>query len=105
MVLEPYVWQSVDNILEREGVDLDEFCKSVDEARIGSSLASATRMIVLTYFRLSDQLNNPPFWNPEEQVTPAKTPPAHFSSPAPAAMKVSVLPLAIRRFAQEEERA
>ena len=58
MVLEPYVWQSVDNILEREDIDLDEFCSRVDEARINSSLASATRMIVLTYFRLSDQLNS-----------------------------------------------
>jgi predicted DNA-binding ribbon-helix-helix protein len=105
MVLEPYVWQSVDNILEREDIDLDEFCRRVDEARINSSLASATRMIVLTYFKLSDQLNNPPFWNPNDQPSGHNTPPAHFSSPAPAAIKFSALPLAIRRFAQEEVRA
>lgn len=102
MVLEPYVWQSVDALLQREDVVLNEFCQLVDRARMNSSLASSTRLVVLTYFRLLDNLNNPPFWDPEDAaVMPS---PAQFAAPASARQKLSVLPLAIRRFAQQEAR-
>ena len=103
MVLEPYVWQSVDAIIEREDITLDEFCQAVDQARIHSSLASATRMIVLTYYRLLTNLHNPPFWDIDDSTVMPST--SHFSAPMSAQMKLPIMPLAIRRFVQEEERA
>lgn len=103
MVLEPYVWQSVDAILSREDISLDEFCQLIDNARIHSSLASATRILVLTYFRLLANLHNPPFWDIDDRaVMPS---PTHFSAPLSSQLKLPVLPLALRRFVQEEERA
>ena len=102
MVLEPYVWQSVDAILSREEMTLDEFCQLIDNARIHSSLASATRIVVLTYFRLLTNLHNPPFWDIEDRaVMPSAT---HFSAPLSSQLKLPIMPLAIRRFVQEEER-
>ena len=103
MVLEPYVWQCVDTIIDREGMTTDEFCQIVDDARIRSSLASATRMIALTYFRLLTNLHNPPFWDMDDsEVMPSSS---HFAAPLSAQLKLPIMPLAIRRFVQEEERA
>ena len=103
MVLEPYVWQCVDAIVEREDITLDQFCQTVDAARIHSSLASATRMIALTYFRLLTNLHNPPFWEiNDNQMMPSSS---HFTAPLSSQLKLPIMPLAIRRFVQEEERA
>ena len=96
IVLEPYVWDSIDAVLQQETINLDEFCEAANTVRLHSRLASAARMVVLAYFRILDGLHRPPF-------TPA-------DQRAPNAMQglysvtntVLVLPLAIRRFAQYE---
>ena len=34
IVLEAYVWDSIDSMLDREGVSLDEFCGQVEATRL-----------------------------------------------------------------------
>ena len=67
IVLEAYVWDSIDSMLDREGVSLDAFCADVDDTRLHSSMASSARLVVLAYFRPLDQINSPPFIDPELQ--------------------------------------
>ena len=40
IVLEAYVWESIDSMLHREGVSIDEFCNRVEATRLQSSIAS-----------------------------------------------------------------
>ena len=47
IVLEAYVWDSIDSMLDREGVSLDTFCADVDDTRLHSSMASSARLVVL----------------------------------------------------------
>jgi hypothetical protein len=43
IVLEPYVWDSIDAVLQQEAINLDEFCDAANTVRLHSSLASAAR--------------------------------------------------------------
>ena len=61
IVLEAYVWDSIDSMLLREAVALDDFCNRVEDTRRNSSMASSARLVVLIYFRLLGQINSPPF--------------------------------------------
>ena len=67
IVLEAYVWDSIDNILDRKGVSLDTFCADVDDTPLHSRMASSARLVVLAYLRLLEQINSPPFVDPELQ--------------------------------------
>ena len=67
IVLEAYVLDSIDSMLDKETVSLDEFCAHVEHARRNSSMASSARLVVLADFRLLDQINNPPFVDPDMQ--------------------------------------
>jgi predicted DNA-binding ribbon-helix-helix protein len=96
IVLEPYVWDSIDAILQQEAINLDEFCEAVNAVRLHSSLAPAAQMVVLACFRILDGLHRPPF-------TPVYlSAPNALQEPFSVTNTVSVLPLAIRRFAQDE---
>lgn len=97
IVLEPYMWESIDDLLAREQLDLSAFCRHVDQTRRHSSLASATRQVVLTYFRILHSISTPPFLN--------NTLPMGLSEPAASPPTPPVIELAMRRFAQEEMRA
>ena len=102
IVLEAYVWDSIDSMLLREGVSLDEFCSRVEATRLQSSMASSARLVVLTYFRLLEQVNSPPFIDPEIGRMQRED---RLRAPASAEAPVPLLQLAIRRFAQDEARA
>ena len=54
-------------MLDREEVSLDTFCADVDDTCFHSSMASSARLVVLAYFRLLEQINSPPFVDPELQ--------------------------------------
>ena len=102
IVLEAYVWDCINSMLEREGVSLDEFCERVNQVRNQSSMASAARLVVLTYYRLLEQINQPPFIDGDlERLHRA----GMLRAPLPASPPVPLLSLAIRRFAQDEARA
>ena len=47
IVLEAYVWDSIDSMLDREGVSLDTFYADVDDTRLHSSMVSSARLVVL----------------------------------------------------------
>ena len=67
IVLEAYVWDSIDSMLDCEGVSLDTFCADVDDTRLKSSIASSARRVVIAYFRLLEQINRPHFVDPKLQ--------------------------------------
>ena len=102
IVLEAYVWDSIDSMLDKETVSLDEFCAHVDHARRNSSMASSARLVVLAYFRLLDQINNPPFVDPDMQQ---RCRDGLLRAPQPSGPPVPLLQLTIRLFAQDEARA
>ena len=101
IVLEAYVWDSIDSMLDKEAVSLDEFCAHVDRARRNSSMASSTRLVVLAYFRLLEQVNSPPFVDPETRHLQSE---GLLRAPHASGLPVPMLQLAIRRFAQDEAR-
>ncbi len=96
IVLEPYVWDSIDAILQQEAINLDEVCVAANAVRLHSSLASAARMVVLAYFRILNRLHRPPF-TPVDHSAPEAMQELYYVTNT-----VLVLPLAIRRFAQDE---
>lgn len=49
--LEEQVWDGLTEICRREEVGLDELCTSVEVRRVDSSMSSALRVFLLTYFR------------------------------------------------------
>jgi predicted DNA-binding ribbon-helix-helix protein len=99
IVLEAYVWDCIDSMLQRENVTLDAFCNMIEGVRRSSSMASSARLIVLAYFRLLQQINTPPFVDPD---IVNKQQSGTLESPPPPTGPLPVLQLAIRRFAQDE---
>ena len=101
IVLEAYVWDSIDSMLDREGTSLDRFCAEVDIVRQHSSMASSARLVVLAYFQLLNEINSPPFVDPDLQRLDRD---GILRAPAAAGPPAQLLPLALRRFAQDEAR-
>ena len=101
IVLEAYVWDSIDSMLDREGTSLDRFCAEVDIVRQNSSMASSARLVVLAYFRLLNEINSPPFVDPDLQRLDRD---GILRAPAAAGPPAQLLLLALRRFAQDEAR-
>ena len=101
IVLEAYVWDSIDSMLDREGTSLDRFCDEVYIVRQHSSMASSARLVVLAYFRLLNEINSPPFVDPDLQRLDRD---GILRAPAAAGPPAQLLPLALRRFAQDEAR-
>ena len=64
-------------------------------------MASSTRLVVLTYFRLLEQINSPPFIDPELGRLQRE---GRLRAPDPADPPLPLLQLALRRFAQDEAR-
>ena len=99
IVLEAYVWDSIDSMLQREALSLDEFCNRVEDTRLNSSMASSARLVVLIYFRLLGQINSPPFVDAELGRLQME---GLLRAPTPTDPPIPLLPLALRRFAQDE---
>lgn len=49
--LEPYMWAALEEICERSGVTLHQFCTEVDRNRKESSLTAAVRVAVVAFYR------------------------------------------------------
>lgn len=99
IVLEAYVWDSIDSMLLREAVSLDNFCNRVEDTRRQSSMASSARLVVLIYFRLLGQINSPPFVDDDLDQLQQE---GRLRAPGPADPPIPLLPFALRRFAQDE---
>lgn len=99
IVLEAYVWDCIDSMLQRENVTLDAFCNMIEGVRRSSSMASSARLIVLAYFRLLQQINTPPFVDPD---IVSKQQSGTLESPPSPTGPLPFLQLAIRRFAQDK---
>ncbi|MCR9077307.1 MAG: ribbon-helix-helix domain-containing protein [bacterium] len=53
--LEEQVWDGLVDVCRREEVGLDELCTRVETRRVGSSMSSALRVFLLTYFRYASE--------------------------------------------------
>ena len=84
-------------MLDCEGVSLDTFCAVVDDTRLHFSMASPARLVVLAYFKLLEQINSPPFVDPELQQLGRE---GALRAPVAARPPMPLLQLALRRFAQ-----
>ena len=74
-------------------------CNRVEDTRQRSSMASSARLVVLIYFRLLGQINSPPFVDAELGRLQME---GRLQAPAPADPPIPLLPMALRRFAQDE---
>ena len=51
LALEEQVWDAILEICSREDLTLDELCSHVADRRVNSSVSSAIRVFLLTYYR------------------------------------------------------
>ncbi|MDP1724633.1 MAG: ribbon-helix-helix domain-containing protein [Alphaproteobacteria bacterium] len=49
--LEPAMWEALQEIAEKENASLNDICSHVHHNRLESSLTSALRVYILTYYR------------------------------------------------------
>ncbi|MCR9176553.1 MAG: ribbon-helix-helix domain-containing protein [Alphaproteobacteria bacterium] len=50
--LEDQVWDGLTEVCRREEISVDELCTKVERLRVGSSMSSALRVFLMTYFRM-----------------------------------------------------
>lgn len=102
IVLEPYIWECISDILQRESIDLDSFCQEIDKRRQFSSLASSMRIVTLFYFRLlvASYENS---LKKHKSGTPILSAPAEAKNPT-GRERSDNLKSAFNRFARNEKR-
>lgn len=53
--MEPVMWQSLDEIRERENMTLNQLCGLIDSVRGQAGLTAALRIFIISYFRAQTQ--------------------------------------------------
>ncbi|MBT6122850.1 MAG: hypothetical protein HOH48_05740 [Candidatus Puniceispirillum sp.] len=102
IVLEPYIWECISDIMQRESIDLDWFCQEIDKRRQFSSLASSMRIVTLFYFRLlAHSYENS--MKKQKAGTPILSAPTTARNPVDH-LKSDNLRSAFNRFARNEKR-
>lgn len=81
--LEEQVWEGLTDICRREEIGLDELCTAVEIRRVDSSMSSALRVFLLTYYRHAAELLEAP---QRSQPGLAQGPQASFPGLLDAAM-------------------
>lgn len=92
--LEAQVWNSLSEVCTRESITIDQLCTKVAEKRQESSMSSALRVFLLTYFRLVVE-------NIEDTL--AASPVTGMAESAQASLP-GYLDIALQRFALEQRR-
>lgn len=49
--MEPYIWDSLKEICEREGLTLNQICTEVDRRRGDANLTASIRVFIVSYYR------------------------------------------------------
>ena len=49
--MEPYIWDSLKEICERERLTLNEICTQIDERRGEANLTASIRVFIVSYYR------------------------------------------------------
>ena len=49
--MEPYIWDSLKEICERERLTLNELCARIDERRGEANLTASIRVFIVSYYR------------------------------------------------------
>ena len=82
-------------------MSLDTFCTDVYDPHFHPSMASSARLVILSYFRLPEQINSSPFVDLELQKLRRK---GVLRAPIAAKPPVPLLQLALRSFVQDKAR-
>ena len=102
LALEVYFWDCLQVILTYEQITLNEFCMLVIQHRQNSSLSSAVRMVILSYFRT---LASAPLKDDEVFASDITDIGLQFHEPDAAPIPVTFLPVVLQKFAIIESRA
>ena len=100
-VLEAYVWDSINSILDRERVSLDAFFADVDDTRLNSAWHRQHTLSFLPISGSSSRSTAPPFADPGLQRMDREGTRRGLAAASPP---VPLLQLALRRFEQDEAR-
>ncbi|AWK86376.1 hypothetical protein DEW08_09090 [Azospirillum thermophilum] len=49
--MEPYIWESLKEICEREGMTLNEICTQIDQRKGEANLTASIRVFIVSYYR------------------------------------------------------
>ncbi|MBP2301943.1 putative DNA-binding ribbon-helix-helix protein [Azospirillum picis] len=49
--MEPYIWDSLKEICEREGLTLNDLCTQIDERKGEANLTASIRVFIVSYYR------------------------------------------------------
>lgn len=49
--MEPYLWESMREICEREGMTLNQLCSAIDARRGAANLTASIRIFIVKYYR------------------------------------------------------
>lgn len=49
--MEPYIWDSLREICEREGLTIHEICSRIDQRRGEANLTASIRVFIVSYYR------------------------------------------------------
>ncbi len=66
--MEPYIWDSLQDICEREGLSLNALCTEIDQRRGSANLTASIRVFIVSYFRKAAAASRRGF--AEEGATP-----------------------------------
>lgn len=54
--MEPYIWDSLRDICERERMTVNQMCSEIDTRRGGANLTAALRVFIISYYRSVPQV-------------------------------------------------
>ncbi|WP_207460146.1 ribbon-helix-helix domain-containing protein [Azospirillum sp. SYSU D00513] len=54
--MEPYIWDSLREICEREDLTINEICTQIDQRRGQANLTASIRVFIVSYFRNAMEL-------------------------------------------------
>ena len=49
--MEPYIWDALKEICEREGLTLNQICTEIDQRRGEANLTASIRVFIVSYYR------------------------------------------------------
>ena len=81
--LEDQVWDGLTDVCRREEISIDELCTKIERLRVGSSMSSALRVFLMTYFRMLMENLEAPTRGQESGLSEAQ---ARFPSAMEAAL-------------------
>lgn len=73
--MEPLLWDSLKEIVERENLSINQVCSEIDDRRGGANLTAALRVFIISYYRSAAFAGSGGFAEePPAALTPSDSP-------------------------------